>query len=70
MLPALRGVNLTVHAGEIVGVCGVEGNGQTELSECIMGMRPQTGGSVILNGKDISRLTPRKIRNMGVSFIP
>ena len=70
MLPALRGVNLTVHAGEIVGVCGVEGNGQTELSECIMGMRPQTGGSVILNGKDISRLTPRKIRHMGVSFIP
>ena len=70
MLPALRGVNLTVHAGEIVGVCGVEGNGQTELSECIMGMRPQAGGSVILNGKDISRLSPRKIRSMGVSFIP
>ena len=70
MLPALRGVSLSVHAGEIVGVCGVEGNGQTELSECIMGMREQTGGSVILNGKDISRLKPKQIRDMGVSFIP
>ena len=44
MLPALRQVSLSVRAGEIVGVCGVEGNGQTELAECIMGMRPQTGG--------------------------
>ncbi len=70
MLPALRGIDLTVHAGEIVGVCGVEGNGQTELSECIMGMRPQTGGTVTLNGVDISRMQPRQIRDMGVSFIP
>ena len=69
-LPAVRGVDLTVHAGEIVGVCGVEGNGQTELTECIMGMRPQTGGTVTLNGRDISRHTPRAIRAMGVSWIP
>ena len=69
-LPAVRGVDLTVHAGGIVGVCGVEGNGQTELTECIMGMRPQTGGAVTLNGKDISRLDPRAIRAMGVSWIP
>ena len=69
-LPALRGIDLSVRAGEIVGVCGVEGNGQTELSECIMGMRPQTGGTVTLNGVDISRMQPRQIREMGVSFIP
>jgi ABC-type uncharacterized transport system ATPase subunit len=69
-LPAVKGVELTVHAGEIVGVCGVEGNGQTELTECIMGMRPQTGGSVTLNGTDISRMDPRAIRAMGVSWIP
>lgn len=69
-LPALNGVNFTVHAGEIVGVCGVEGNGQTELAECIMGIRPQAGGTVVLNGEDISRLTPREIRKKGVSFIP
>ena len=69
-LPAVRGLDLTVHEGEIVGVCGVEGNGQTELTECIMGMRPQTGGTVTLNGQDISRMDPRAIRAMGVSWIP
>ncbi|MCE5343387.1 MAG: ABC transporter ATP-binding protein [Eubacteriales bacterium] len=69
-LPAVKGVDITVHAGEIVGVCGVEGNGQTELMECIMGMRPQTGGSVTLNGLDVSRRDPRAIRAMGVSWIP
>ena len=69
-LPAVKGVSLTVHAGEIVGICGVEGNGQTELTESIMGMRPQTGGEVSLNGVNISRLSPREIRNMGVSYIP
>ena len=69
-LPAVKGIDLTVHAGEIVGVCGVEGNGQTELTECIMGMRPQTGGKVFLNDTNISRLSPREIRQMGVSYIP
>ena len=69
-LPAVKGVDLTLHAGEILGVCGVEGNGQSELVECIMGMRPQTGGTVTLNGKDVSRLGPREIRAMGVSWIP
>lgn len=69
-LPAVRGVSLTVHEGEIVGVCGVEGNGQTELTECIMGMRPQTAGTVTLSGQDVSRLDPRGMRQMGVSWIP
>ncbi|MFH1880430.1 MAG: ABC transporter ATP-binding protein [Bacillota bacterium] len=69
-LLAVRGIDLTVRAGEIVGVCGVEGNGQTELTECIMGLRPQSGGEVYLNGQNISRLRPREIRDRGVSFIP
>lgn len=69
-LLAVKGVSLTVHAGEIVGVCGVEGNGQTELTECILGLRPQAGGEVYLNGKNISRQNPKEIREMGVSFIP
>jgi simple sugar transport system ATP-binding protein len=69
-LPAVKGISLTVHEGEIVGVCGVEGNGQMELTECIMGMRPQTGGTVTLNGRDISRLDPRRIRALGVGWIP
>ena len=69
-LPAVRGVSFTLRAGEILGVCGVEGNGQRELTECIMGMRPQTGGQVLLRGEDISRLTPRGIRARGVSYVP
>jgi simple sugar transport system ATP-binding protein len=69
-LPAVRGVSLTVYAGEIVGVCGVEGNGQTELTECIMGLRPQTAGTVTLSGQDVSRLSPGGMRQMGVSWIP
>lgn len=69
-LPALRGVDITVRAGEIVGVCGVEGNGQTELAECVAGMRPLTGGTVTLMGWDITGQTPRQIRRRGLSFIP
>lgn len=45
-LPALRDFNLTIHAGEIVGVAGVDGNGQRELAECIVGLRKRTGGSI------------------------
>ncbi len=67
---AIKGLSLSLHAGEIVGVCGVEGNGQAELAECIMGMRPQAGGQVLLNGKDISRQSPGDIRAQGVSYIP
>ena len=45
-LPALKNLNLTVHAGEIVGVAGVDGNGQRELAECIVGLREWTGGTI------------------------
>ncbi|MCL1854576.1 MAG: ABC transporter ATP-binding protein [Clostridia bacterium] len=67
--PALRGVELSVRAGEIVGICGVEGNGQTELAECILGMRAYRG-SILVGGKDVSRLTSGEIRRLGVSFVP
>lgn len=69
-LEALGGVDLTVRAGEVVGVCGVEGNGQTELAECVAGMRPVTGGSVILCGRDVTGCTPGSIRRAGLSYIP
>lgn len=45
-VPALKNINLTVHSGEIVGVAGVDGNGQRELAECIVGLRKRTGGSI------------------------
>ena len=69
-LPALNGVNITVRAGEIVGVCGVEGNGQTELAECIAGVRPATGGSITLCGQNVLGQSPREIREKGLSYIP
>ena len=69
-LVTLHGIDLAVHTGEIVGICGVEGNGQTELAECLMGMRPQLAGSVTLGGKNISHMPPGAIRAMGVSYIP
>ena len=59
-----------MRAGEVVGVCGVEGNGQTELAECVAGMRPVMGGSVTLCGRDVTGQTPGRIREAGLSYIP
>ncbi|RLV55572.1 ABC transporter ATP-binding protein [Aeromicrobium phragmitis] len=66
----LDDVDLTVHRGEIVGIAGVEGNGQTELVEVIMGMRRATSGTITLAEEDITRLATRKVRERGVGFIP
>jgi simple sugar transport system ATP-binding protein len=55
-LPALRKFNLTVHAGEIVGVAGVDGNGQRELAECIVGLRKRTGGSIRIRDRIVDRV--------------
>ncbi|HIQ10391.1 MAG TPA: ATP-binding cassette domain-containing protein [Pyrodictium sp.] len=65
---ALRNVNLIVHSGEIVGVAGVEGNGQRELVECIVGLRKPKSGRVVV-GKKIIR-SPRDFRDVGGAFIP
>ncbi|HZG71003.1 MAG TPA: ABC transporter ATP-binding protein, partial [Chondromyces sp.] len=67
---AVKGLNLTVHAGEIVGICGVDGNGQTELIEAITGLRKAESGSIQLNNKEILNLNPRKITESGVGHIP
>ena len=53
-IQALKNFNLTVHAGEIVGVAGVDGNGQKELAECISGMRKTTSGSITIDGKPVT----------------
>jgi len=58
----LRGVSLKVHAGEILGVAGVEGNGQTELVEVITGLQSASGGSVSVDSKDISNRDTRTVR--------
>lgn len=55
-LPALRNFNLTVHSGEIVGVAGVDGNGQRELAECIVGLRQRTAGSIRIQESIVDRI--------------
>ena len=69
-VPALDGVDLTVRRGEIVGVCGVEGNGQTELVEVLAGLRRPTAGRVLLKGNDVTGEDPLDRRRAGFSYIP
>ncbi|MDG6901517.1 MAG: ABC transporter ATP-binding protein [Nitrososphaerota archaeon] len=67
---ALNGCNISVRTGEIVGVAGVEGNGQTELVECIMGMMKPTSGSVALNGRPTAGLSTSEILKLSVGHVP
>jgi simple sugar transport system ATP-binding protein len=67
---AVRQVSLAVQAGEIYGLAGVEGNGQTELVEALVGLRPLAEGTLVIDGRDVSRATARAIRLMGVAHIP
>jgi len=66
----LDGISLVIHAGEVLGIAGVEGNGQAELVEVIMGMRRPTAGEVLLEGDDITTAGVREIREAGVGYIP
>ena len=66
----LDGIDLTVRHGEIVGLCGVEGNGQAELIEVLSGLRRPDAGRVLLKGKDITDTDPNDRRRAGLSYIP
>lgn len=68
--PALRGVSLSVQAGEILGVAGISGNGQRELAEVIAGLRPIGGGSVEMNGMPITDWTTARRTEGGLAYIP
>nr|WP_257720808.1 ABC transporter ATP-binding protein [Myxococcus hansupus] len=68
--PALRGVDLEVRAGEIVGIAGVDGNGQRELAEVLTGLRALSSGSGTLLGGPLRGLTPALARARGVGHIP
>ncbi len=63
-------VSVDVHAGEIVGVAGVQGNGQTELIAALTGLEKPTEGTIILLGKDVTKASPRKITEIGTAHIP
>lgn len=69
-LPAVRSLSLEVREGEIVGIAGVSGNGQTELALALSGLLPVASGKVYLKGKDITGLSPAEINRCGFSHIP
>ncbi|MFI5621664.1 ABC transporter ATP-binding protein [Streptomyces sp. NPDC051567] len=66
----LDDISLTIHKGEILGIAGVEGNGQTELIEALMGMLTPDAGSITLDGTDITKVSVRKRREGGIGYIP
>ncbi|MCB8904229.1 ABC transporter ATP-binding protein [Streptomyces sp. CB02980] len=66
----LDDISLTIHKGEILGIAGVEGNGQTELIETLMGMATPDSGVITLDGVDISKVSVRKRREGGIGYIP
>ncbi|GGZ52076.1 sugar ABC transporter ATP-binding protein [Streptomyces subrutilus] len=66
----LDDVTFTIHKGEILGIAGVEGNGQTELIEALMGMNPADTGVITLDGLDITKAPVRKRREGGIGYIP
>jgi simple sugar transport system ATP-binding protein len=68
--PELQDVSLTIHAGEVLGIAGVEGNGQTELVEAVIGMRKAVHGTVFLDGKEITHWTTLQRRESGIGYIP
>ena len=66
----VENVSFEVHSGEIVGIAGVQGNGQTELVEALTGLRKATGGVIALDGKDLTHSDPRERHQMGMAHIP
>lgn len=68
--PLLDAVSFAIHRGEVLGIAGVEGNGQSELVEVVMGMRPGATGTITLAGEDIDGLSTRARREAGIGYVP
>ncbi|WP_394769693.1 ABC transporter ATP-binding protein [Lacisediminihabitans sp.] len=66
----VNNVSFEVHAGEILAIAGVQGNGQTELTEAIMGLQPRVTGSIMLDGNELRKESVRTILDSGVGFVP
>ncbi len=69
-LESVSGVSFNVRAGEVLGIAGVQGNGQTELVEALTGLRPMSGGTMWFSGKDMTGKSPRPITETGMAHIP
>ncbi|KHF41493.1 ABC transporter ATP-binding protein [Halalkalibacter okhensis] len=67
---AVNKLNLDMKAGEILGLAGIEGNGQSELIEAITGLKKAESGSILLNGKEITNMKPRRVTEAGIGHIP
>ncbi len=67
---ALKGISFSVRKGEILGIAGVEGNGQSELVESITGLKRPTSGSIKVTNQEVTRKTIKEIRNLGTSHVP
>lgn len=69
-IPKVKGLNLSVRKGEIVGIAGIDGNGQSELIEAITGLRKVKSGKILINQKDVTGKKPRDITEAGIGHIP
>jgi len=69
-LVAVKGVSFEVRAGEILGIAGVQGNGQTELVEALTGLRPVVSGSITILGQDVTNAEPRQVIELGSAHVP
>ena len=67
---AVKGVSLDIRAGEIVALAGVQGNGQTELVEAIVGLRPVDSGRIVIDGHNTTASSPRQVSDLGVAHVP
>ena len=69
-LPAVKGISFSICEGEILGVAGVDGNGQAQLAEALAGMRPASGGRILLSREDVTRLSVSDRHTRGMGYIP
>lgn len=69
-IPAVKNLSLELRAGEVVGIAGIDGNGQSELIQAITGLRKVKSGSIKIKGKDVVGLRPRQITEMNVGHVP
>lgn len=69
-VPAVKNLSLEVRAGEIVGIAGIDGNGQSELIQAITGLRRAKSGKILIKGEDVTHYSPRKITELSVGHVP